>query len=829
MYKKDFVLTLLILMLTIIICFNEVTAAKAKIHRARFHMARNPKQIRTSIIKCCGKNSCTKTSSKKDSTFGNKTETIIYTKSALDSDANDETSPIADIEEITTLSESGDGQTNTDAQTDNSPTENGATVAEVSQEQTTNFISTKSSSESSMESSLPGTTISSGTQFASGTQISTEMQTATTIKSAEVTSSSTTLTTLIAAVNLPNCNYSIQPEPNEFSNDGLLKNPDTRGFWMNSCDQQFLIGKTLVSWEENVAKCLKIGMEPVSLENDKKNECFQKLTSDWTGSTMFWTSGFGTSTSYYSWCTKNGTTVAESSSILWAAGQPRSARESENCVQLKILKANATYELSRRMCNETLFFACQGPPTAAPKCSAPTCPNITCQKNPYFYNNESNLKDPNFHGSWCSYKGRSYLFSYPNNTKTFLSAFQACCEIGMTLLSIEYDFKYNSLKYALTRNASYTADVFWTSGSDRGCEGKFGYCTAKRLLRQEAIWDFGQPDNSNGNENAVAVFINGSHALLSDFSEEQKFRYICEARETAYKKTGGNAIRDECAAAYNVTQKEIDTLMNDTSKFDLRIKCFLRCIGDSAGLMVNGKFIDGEVLATLEKMAKGNLKDLKKNTDILVGCQNSASGMDECDQAAQMIKCTNEKAPDVLNAVITTVDQSIPLPTSQNFPIAQCPNTPSCPINKTLQDEFLAAAGETNITNGNGFVRFHCGKKYLYYSQNVSLKSALDICCSYNLQLISVDSAEKADCLLTPINPVFAKIWSWTAGIRKNAQNPVWCTSNAPFSTASNFLDIRPTWEKSPSEDGISYKVFEKEISFCKIATNKKYFICEQK
>jgi hypothetical protein len=69
---------------------------------------------------------------------------------------------------------------------------------------------------------------------------------------------------------------------------------------------------------------------------------------------------------------------------------------------------------------------------------------------------------------------------------------------------------------------------FWTSGSDSGCEAAFGYCTANRLLRKEAIWAPGQPDNTGGKENHLAVWVEANKAQLSDFSEDVKMRYICE-------------------------------------------------------------------------------------------------------------------------------------------------------------------------------------------------------------------------------------------------------------------------------------------------------------
>jgi hypothetical protein len=75
---------------------------------------------------------------------------------------------------------------------------------------------------------------------------------------------------------------------------------------------------------------------------------------------------------------------------------------------------------------------------------------------------------------------------------------------------------------------------FWTSGTDIGCEANYGYCAVNRLLRQEAIWAPGQPDNQNGNENHLAVWVEANQAQLSDFNEDNKMRYICEVCEMVF-------------------------------------------------------------------------------------------------------------------------------------------------------------------------------------------------------------------------------------------------------------------------------------------------------
>jgi hypothetical protein len=80
---------------------------------------------------------------------------------------------------------------------------------------------------------------------------------------------------------------------------------------------------------------------------------------------------------------------------------------------------------------------------------------------------------------------------------------KACCAIGLNLLSLNHDFTYKIVSDALTGIESFVAlilknnfcvlkaggvepGVFWTSGSDVGSEGKFGYCASNRRVMSEA-------------------------------------------------------------------------------------------------------------------------------------------------------------------------------------------------------------------------------------------------------------------------------------------------------------------------------------------------------
>jgi len=96
--------------------------------------------------------------------------------------------------------------------------------------------------------------------------------------------------------------------------------------------------------------------------------------------------------------------------------------------------------------------------------------------------------------------------------------------------------------------------------------------------------------------------------------------------------------------------------------------------------MINGKFVENEVISILEKMAVGNLEELKKNMMVMDDCGNTTGdfcyilashiplsylneikidGMDECDKAAQMLKCCKEKAPDMVSGIIMSLEKSI--------------------------------------------------------------------------------------------------------------------------------------------------------------------------
>ncbi|XP_059468771.1 uncharacterized protein LOC132192705 [Neocloeon triangulifer] len=771
---------LLVLIAVALITYETLAVKTRGNTRLKNHNSRSAK--RQTIITCCGATPCSETASKRltSSSTQNKSNSTFSTT----------TSPIPTSEE-------------TEMSGTETITEKVTLEAETTSEEP--------ASETSLESTSTTSTTSTST--------TTTSTTTTTPTSTSTTTRPPTKEELL----LGTCETTFEKDPILFTKDGIIKDPESQGFWVQSCGQQFLFGKSLATWRENFIKCYKIGMEPLTFESAAKLECFSKLVSTWKYSSNYWTSSLRVNESEFSWCTKNGSFAVDRAKLPWAAGQPQNVNNSENCVHLNIEKSNATFSFTDRMCTDQLIFGCQGPPTPAPPCSMPTCPNITCTKNTALYTTSGSsqyLTLPSSHGSWFTYNGRSFLFSTINKTETYTGAMQACCGIGMTLISLEYDYKYKSLIAAIKDNSNLS-DYYWTSGSDQGCESNFGYCTAKRSLRQEAIWASGQPDNADGNESAVVVFVNQNNAQLYDFNEESKFRYICEARDTSKSKSGGTAVRDECAAIYNVSQAEIDTLLNPSVPKDLRMKCFIKCLGENSNLMVNGKFLENEVFAILEKMAAGNVSELQNNMGVMNDCGTSSAGMDECDKASQMIKCSSEKAPEVLNGIVSAMDQSMPIAPAPLPPQAVCSYGPfPCTVAPSLAQEVANCTGNCSISDG--YVQNLCGTKYLFVAAVMYNSQAYDNCCRHGMKLASIESVNEINCIAGANTPTIGS-WHWVAASKVNGTTPRWCTSNVPYST-EGFSGAYDT-QNIPSDN--AYVLTPNSKAFSVTSDTQRYVLCK--
>ncbi|XP_059474042.1 uncharacterized protein LOC132195825 isoform X2 [Neocloeon triangulifer] len=556
-----------------------------------------------------------------------------------------------------------------------------------------------------------------------------------------------------------------------FLTNGALAGPDLHGFWLDACGQTLLLGKSLGTWQENKAKCFSLNMQPFALESREKLECMKLQAKSWKFNLNYWTGGTkDLASGTFGWCSTNGT-----SPLLDILPLVNLASD-QNCVRMKISKTNGSISISDQRCSNRIIFACQGPPTTAPKCTGPICPNITCQRDPLLFtsdNKSSVLKNHTLHGRWFTDKLRQYLLSFENDTRTYLEAMKVCCALGMSLLSLDGNHKYEALANICNSPEMIYAPenmTFWTSGSDEGCESTFGFCTAKRLFGDEAKWLPGQPDNAGQKENYVAVNILRSQrqVLLADYDGRTKFRYICEKRRNPQSKSGKQAIIDECSVIYNVSQIEIDLLQN-ASNFDTRMKCFLKCVGEAAGLVLGGKFVESEIFAILELMALLNEDDISKNMAIMQECNKKSSGLDECDKVYQLAKCARDKSPAVFDQVVKDLN----IQDSENDELISkgygCHNIVPCPINvteKNVFDSINISPMSCNYDNANYWV-CKCSdlrKILIFYKAGLiyTHQDAVRYCCERGLRLLQPQNYVKTSTCINSAAIASGEYANWT-------------------------------------------------------------------
>ncbi|XP_059481979.1 uncharacterized protein LOC132200498 isoform X2 [Neocloeon triangulifer] len=678
-------------------------------------------------------------------------------------------------------------------------------------------IITATDSTTSTTTSTTSTTSTTKTPTTSSTTPTTSTPTTTTSTTTIPTTTTTAIPTMEELI-LGRCEMSVPKNLSLFEYDGSLKWPDKYGYWEVSCGRLFLFGKFLVPWRENLIKCQQIGMEAIYFESPGRTNCFKNIIPKWKYGSKYWTSGLRVIAGGFSWCSANASIPIDASNLPWALGQPDNANNSENCMRLRVIAKNASIQFYDHNCTQESLFACQGPTTPAPACITPICPNVTCEQNMSFYKNRSNelyLINPRAHGYWFTYQSRMYLISYPNDTQTFPEAITTCCQFGMSLISLDFGFKLQSILQNIMKiGAILRGEYFWTSGTNRGCNGNFGFCTVQRPVRRDAIWAPGQPDNKTGNENSLAVYINSTHVQLLDFNEDKKFRYICEIRDNSNSKTGGSPIKQECSQIHNMNDAEIDNLLNNTDNMDLKSKRFVRCVGEYMGILVDGKFMDNKVMAVLETMANDSAAEFTKNMEIMNECESSTGGMNEDDKAAQILKCSNQKAPGILKSVIKSIDQSIPKERVQNYPEAYCPPYNNCTVNTTMYNDFLAASYGTWLY-GYGIVTSACGRKWIVVRTNpgVNLPQAYQACCEFGLKLASFseNATETFNCVADSIGYAGRNVW--LAVSRLNSINrPRWCSSDAPFSIY-DYPGAQSITTNDPSKDTIYFNFMFRTIS----------------
>ncbi|XP_059470982.1 uncharacterized protein LOC132193989 [Neocloeon triangulifer] len=611
-------------------------------------------------------------------------------------------------------------------------------------------------------------------------------------------------------LSLPPCPLKCTKDLTLFKADNkTLEDPIVHGFWETACGEQLLFGKFLANWQQNYDMCCKLGMEPITLDSPAKASCMKSFVNgnNWKYNTRYWTSGvrkkIGGS---FLWC-KN--TSAPFPTNMWGFSSPNTIiNGSGNCAQMQIVKGNSSILLEDKTCTFLSAFACQGPTTPKPACEAPTCPIVPCVKNSVYFkylaDDYSTLYNVSSYGTTVEVSNRLFLFPKPIFTRSFNDAISYCCEFGLSLVSMHKDFMFDAVAKAFnaTSNSAIASGLFWTSGTDMGCEDFFGFCTTNRLVRGEARWAVNQPDNANNSENCLALEINGGIALLRDENCDKKFRVICEGRPPS---TGMKSVEEECALEYGLIKEQIDKMQNATS-YTPPEKCFLKCFGEGTELYINDIIMLEKIIAQFGAIAGNDVNRLMDAYSTLDYCSNLTRGMDVCDKISAMALCGQQNSPDIVNSLIEALELTLAPPPFMREVVtdAVCPDF-GCFIDeeKKITFDALPPSGGFNYPNVEIYQKSTaCGKKFLFMYSVAALTHAQAFakCCQYGLRLATVETPAKLSCMRTAgVENTFGQInlyYMVAASRLAKLGSPRWCFSNttfdptfaAPFSNDTNPL-----------------------------------------
>ncbi|XP_059475021.1 uncharacterized protein LOC132196416 [Neocloeon triangulifer] len=756
---------------------------------------------RTLIVKCCERFSCYNGSN----TNSRNTVTSLATKSFTKNDDEATTALMSESEPPTeTMSEGATTSSSVVAEaTEPVSTDPPSEISQIPQ--TMPLESSTASSETPSSNSPPNNDASQSSTSGETSSLSELVTTTTAITQSTTTTFPTTTTTTTVPTTttttvpttttnpyevLYECNSVCKKNASLYLS-GRLINAEIYGYWVVSCGTLYLWGNVVLNWQENVDRCCSIGMTPIIIENDAKRQCLINLAKPplWKYNAHYWTSGRRImANATFQWCLSNST--FSNVSNIWQSGQPDNTNNSENCVHLNIDKTKGSVATTDKNCSNLYVFGCQGPTTPAPPCFKPQCTNFVCAKEPSYFTTlpdgvTQHLTSPSNYGFWYTTNGRTYLFS--REKKSWLDAQKACCSIGMKLLSIEYQYEYANL-IAAAKNLTQAQGIFWTSGTDEGCEGNFGWCAVNQLVRnQEAKWQAGEPNNANNNENCIYITLSKTGAPLWDAGCAWSENYICEARDTTKTSSNSEAMVDECGAAFNVSRDEAMLIFNST-QFSLKIKCFLKCMGENGGFMLNGKLVNEKILEMAESFAASSTI-LQENMAAVSIC-GSKKGMDECDTASLVYQCGQEKVPDLVANIINTVEvnasaESVPLPSL----VHKCLTDFNC-----VMDPVLRADYDNNRPIPNGEIFTACGIKYLHQSIMQPYQSASSFCCTYGLKLAYFEDSTNVNCLVSSTMSSAGRAeHSWLAASRLGSGKFGWCTSSLPFTAMSgSIIDAYP-------------------------------------
>ncbi|CAB3381754.1 Hypothetical predicted protein [Cloeon dipterum] len=366
------------------------------------------------------------------------------------------------------------------------------------------------------------------------------------------TTTTTTTTAPPTTACLPRCPaFNCDRDPSYFTRDGqFLNGQPSIGILKETCGKLYFFGSSQLAYVSAATICCDLGMSLLSVETSSEHQCLTDLNNGdmrWSDRS-FWTSGSDQSCPFnFQWCTAPSSSFFYNSSINWLAGQPNNAFNQQDCVQLRLTTGSwtaSTYD--DQPCNFVSFYICEGdrmllqsnwqnatttttpPPTTT---CQPKCPSFSCERDPSLFTSDGRyLNVPPEYGVIKETCGKIYFFSRVQDS--FINGAAACCDLGMSLVSIESQYEHQCLTDLNNLDMKYSGRYFWTSGSQLNCSFNFRWCTSNAFFTNTSVnWMAGQPNNAFGIQSCVHFLLTTGAWTASAYDDQPCsyfYYFICE-------------------------------------------------------------------------------------------------------------------------------------------------------------------------------------------------------------------------------------------------------------------------------------------------------------
>ncbi|XP_059490936.1 uncharacterized protein LOC132205703 [Neocloeon triangulifer] len=419
------------------------------------------------------------------------------------------------------------------------------------------------------------------------------------------------------------------------------------------------------TWTDNWKFCYSINMQPVMFQiNSSDHFRFTKTLKDELGELVslgyqFW---FGAYFDATQWVTCEEEFLAEKLPLPFNFGEG----EVQECASIvsdgRVVRAN---------CDDSLRFACQTK-NSIPESSQSCVANCSLQKCSSITKRTKSLEDLYLGGLWVYDCDSYYLFS--SYSANITEARDVCCSLGGKLASFSTEFKQECFNNLIKVDFEpEMIDEFWTSASGMDCTNSYRWCYGKEIRQPKNSFSWKPsilPSSGNGScvslnikrdddlkviettsaaigEGDVLQFYQNkynedvSSALerpdLNSFAMENcssKKKFICELK--FLKESPENAI-SSCRKLLNITDGEFDELKN-TSSYNLRKKCYVKCIMDLMSLAQKTTLLEYQIL-------KFSILSEELTFSVFQTCGKAMNHTNHCEAAFRAFKCFEKQAP----------------------------------------------------------------------------------------------------------------------------------------------------------------------------------------